>query len=192
MKSIRDPVLLEKAKRRYRSERARDPSLPALIAGTGELLVDGYGHAFAALPQASGSMAIYVLTRRDEYRICKVGVAEAVRSGTPLGDAAPVTVETAMKAVDMMAAIERHAANQASIEAAQASAMIAAIERRIADQASIEAALDAIEKRVSGRIATTERRIAAIEQRDAQAPGAVVIAATAGLLKREVNGHAAE
>ena len=66
MKSIPNLNLLDKARRHYRSERAKDPTLPALIPGGGE--VKANGKLRIELPRVDGLVVTYVAHPITEWR----------------------------------------------------------------------------------------------------------------------------
>jgi hypothetical protein len=67
MAHIENLNLLDKARRRYRSERAKDSNLPALVSGGGE--VKANGKLRIELPLLDGSIVIFIAAPRVEWTL---------------------------------------------------------------------------------------------------------------------------
>jgi hypothetical protein len=66
MKSISNLNLLDKARRHYRGERVKDPTLPALVPGGGE--VKANGRLLIELPRVDGLVVTYSAHPVTEWR----------------------------------------------------------------------------------------------------------------------------
>jgi hypothetical protein len=115
MKRISSFGLVDKAKRAYRAKRKRDPSLPDLVPGAGEMRPGPGGSIFVILNTADGGAAAQKFTPRTAWRQRPATSLEIKKLGVTGADEKPAkTLEADLRqATDALlvaaAAVERRA-----------------------------------------------------------------------------------
>jgi len=105
--------LVDKAKRAYREQRKRDPSMPPLVPATGEIKPGVGGSIFGILTTVGGDVAVKKFTPRTGWRQRAATPAEIKKLGLADVDAKPIqTLEDELRrATDVFvaaaAALER-------------------------------------------------------------------------------------